>query len=530
MKLGKSAAALAIAGLCALALGSVALAATSLTLSQSSGPPGAGFDAQYRNTTNCSANTPSAQQVRFYFDGYPGSGTPGTAFNPGTSAVSGPGCQTPQVPLKFPAAARCGTHTVYGFIPNGNGGVVTGSVASAAYDLTCPQSPGPAGSKKPTPTPKPVPTPVPTKTARVVPTPSPLPTPFTIAGTPPVCAAGVERGAPATLGGAGASTKLPVVLYALAAAVMAGWGVLFALRLRHRRVTTAVRWGSFGGAVLLAGVLVLAGGLTRAHADSPTQGYYLVAADGGIFPFGTATGASFGSAATSKLPQPVVGMKSTPDGAGYWLVGADGAIYPFGSAVSHVYGSSSATRLDASIVGMESTPNGLGYWLVGTDGAVQGFGEAVDQTYGDTAHTRLKNPIVGMEATCTGHGYWLVASDGAIYAFGDALTHKYGGTAGRKLSSPIVAMEATRNGAGYWLVSADGGVFPFGNAVTHSYGSAAGTHLAKPIVDMEVTPSGKGYWLVAADGAVFPFGDAEGAGSAAGTTLAQPVVGIEAKP
>ena len=35
------------------------------------------------------------------------------------------------------------------------------------------------------------------------------------------------------------------------------------------------------------------------------------------------------------LNQPVVGMASTPDGKGYWLVAADGGIFSFGDAVFH---------------------------------------------------------------------------------------------------------------------------------------------------------------------------------------------------
>ena len=33
-----------------------------------------------------------------------------------------------------------------------------------------------------------------------------------------------------------------------------------------------------------------------------------------------------------RLNKPVVGMASTPDGAGYWLVAADGGIFAFGDA------------------------------------------------------------------------------------------------------------------------------------------------------------------------------------------------------
>ena len=64
-------------------------------------------------------------------------------------------------------------------------------------------------------------------------------------------------------------------------------------------------------------------------ATTPTgHGYWLVAADGGIFTFGDAT--STAPPAPSHLNQPIVGMAATPTGHGYWLVAADGGIFTFG--------------------------------------------------------------------------------------------------------------------------------------------------------------------------------------------------------
>ena len=65
------------------------------------------------------------------------------------------------------------------------------------------------------------------------------------------------------------------------------------------------------------------------------HGYWMVAADGGIFAFGDARFA--GSAGALHLAQPVVGMAATPDGHGYWMVAADGGVFAYGDA--HFYGS-----------------------------------------------------------------------------------------------------------------------------------------------------------------------------------------------
>ncbi|MCP5029406.1 MAG: YncE family protein [Actinomycetia bacterium] len=58
-------------------------------------------------------------------------------------------------------------------------------------------------------------------------------------------------------------------------------------------------------------------------AAHPTgNGYWLVASDGGIFTFGTAT--FHGSAAGGTDPRPAVGVAATPSGDGYWIARAAG--------------------------------------------------------------------------------------------------------------------------------------------------------------------------------------------------------------
>jgi hypothetical protein len=86
-------------------------------------------------------------------------------------------------------------------------------------------------------------------------------------------------------------------------------------------------------------------------------GYWTLAADGGIFSFGTAR--FFGSMGGRHLNQPVRGLTATPSGAGYWLVASDGGIFSFGDAA--FVGSTGGFRLNQPIVGMASTPSGRGY-------------------------------------------------------------------------------------------------------------------------------------------------------------------------
>jgi hypothetical protein len=249
-----------------------------------------------------------------------------------------------------------------------------------------------------------------------------------------------------------------------------------------------------------------------------TGGYWLVASDGGIFPFGNATG--YGSTGNVRLNRPIVGMARTPSGRGYWLVASDGGIFAFGDA--GFLGSTGGLPLNQPIVGMASTPSGRGYWLVASDGGIFPFGDAGG--WGSTGNLRLNRPIVGMAASPGGGGYWLVASDGGIFPFGDA--GGWGSAGSVQLNRPIVGMARTATGRGYWLVASDGGIFPFGDA--GGWGSTGNVQLNQPIAGMSASPSGRGYWLVASDGGIFPFGDAGGWGSTGNLRLNQPIVGMAA--
>jgi hypothetical protein len=208
-------------------------------------------------------------------------------------------------------------------------------------------------------------------------------------------------------------------------------------------------------------------------------------------------------------------------GSGYWLIGADGNVYPFGVSA---LGSLSANRPARPITGAAPTPSGSGYWLVGTDGGIFSFGDA--KFFGSTGAMRLNKPIVGMAATPSGRGYWLVASDGGIFAFGDA--GFYGSTGSIILNKPINGMSASMSGRGYRFVASDGGLFSFGDAPYA--GSGAGKRLRDPIVAMAGSPTGNGYWLVGAGGAVQAFGDVASKGGTSNGPIPAPIVAIITPP
>jgi hypothetical protein len=129
------------------------------------------------------------------------------------------------------------------------------------------------------------------------------------------------------------------------------------------------------------------------------------------------------------------GLLDTYTGSdGYWLVASDGGVFTEGNA--QFYGSTGNIVLNKPIVGMAATPDLKGYWLVASDGGVFTEGDAPFE--GSTGNIHLNQPIVGMAATPDGKGYWLVASDGGVFSEGDAVFE--GSTGNIVLNKPIGGM------------------------------------------------------------------------------------------
>lgn len=74
------------------------------------------------------------------------------------------------------------------------------------------------------------------------------------------------------------------------------------------------------------------------------------------------------------LNDPVVAVLSTLSGDGYWLVAADGGVFAYGDA--EFYGSMGGKGLAAPVTGATLHPSGEGYWLTAADGGVFAFGAA----------------------------------------------------------------------------------------------------------------------------------------------------------
>jgi hypothetical protein len=212
-------------------------------------------------------------------------------------------------------------------------------------------------------------------------------------------------------------------------------------------------------------------------------GYWLVASDGGIFTFGDATYhgsipgigiAPAGSSSPDRLNAPIVGMVPSADGGGYFMVAADGGVFAFGDAkfagscpgIGGCSGSAVAVLPDAS---------GNGYWLVTATGNVYAFGDAVN--YGAPGPQSV--PVTSAVRTPDGRGYWILYSNGSVAAFGDAAN--LGGPVGFVGgANPATTIFTTSDGNGYWVASANGSVYNYGDAPND--GGMAGQHLNGSII------------------------------------------------
>jgi hypothetical protein len=183
---------------------------------------------------------------------------------------------------------------------------------------------------------------------------------------------------------------------------------------------------------------------------------------------------AFGSSARSTSAE----YRYVVPSPGYWLAAADGGVFSFGAA--RFSGSMGGRHLNAPVVGIAATADDAGYWLVASDGGVFSFGDA--RFSGSMGGKHLNAPVVGIAATADDHGYWLVASDGGVFSFGDARFS--GSMGGTHLNAPVVGISSTPSYTGYWLVASDGGIFAF---ATRFSGSAADLRLVARIVGITST-------------------------------------------
>ncbi|WP_298210825.1 G1 family glutamic endopeptidase [Ferrimicrobium sp.] len=140
----------------------------------------------------------------------------------------------------------------------------------------------------------------------------------------------------------------------------------------------------------LSGSKPLNAPVTAIVAAPSGEGYWLIAEDGGVFDFGDAPflGSTYtygltGLSGSKPLNAPIVGAIATPSGNGYYMVAADGGVFDFGDAKfsGSTYdlgytGLSGKNPLPAKVTSLVVNPNGSGYYAVLGDGQVLAIGGA----------------------------------------------------------------------------------------------------------------------------------------------------------
>jgi len=266
---------------------------------------------------------------------------------------------------------------------------------------------------------------------------------------------------------------------------------------------------------------------SQSNADPP-PGYWMVGADGTVYPFGSAQAftdagnqANSGPAPTAT---PAVGLAPFDRGTGgYTLLYANGQTRCYGA--SFMCGTPVALHPGERATGIANNPDlGAGennrYWIFTSEGRALGNSTSL----GDMSGVKLNGPVLGGVATPSGRGYYMVASDGGIFTFGDATFE--GSMGGRPLNAPVEGLVPNQAGPGYWLVASDGGIFAFGGAPFR--GSLGATKLNKPIIGM--VAYGDGYLMVASDGGIFDFSDLPFAGSLGANPPRSPITSVTAVP
>lgn len=248
-----------------------------------------------------------------------------------------------------------------------------------------------------------------------------------------------------------------------------------------------------------SGIRRLDAGGAVARADPPLVA---VTRTGAVFTHGS--GAFTGSLAGVPLRAAIVDVATIPTGSGYWLAAADGGVFSYGLPFR---GGAAGLDLRSPIVGI-AAPGARGYWLAAADGGVFAFGVPY---LGSAAGQRLRAPIVGMAAVPGRPGYWLAAADGGVFAFGDAPF--LGAAPAPAGAGPVTGIAASATGRGYVLVRSTGEVHAFGDARVPC---DARLPAGDPAVDIALVRGTGAFVVATAAGRVVGLGDGVASGTIAG--------------
>ncbi|MEZ5279615.1 MAG: hypothetical protein R2770_04010 [Acidimicrobiales bacterium] len=196
---------------------------------------------------------------------------------------------------------------------------------------------------------------------------------------------------------------------------------------------------------------------------STGQGYWVAHADGLVTAHGDAK--YFGDVSWVALDQPIVAIAAAANDAGYYLLAADGGVFAIPVTLPW-YGSVPEVAGDTGTRAVAIQITGAGYRVFHDDGGVFAFGDA---TFAGSVPgvlppgAALDRPIVDAIQGPDSDSYGLIGGDGGVFAFGMVFAGSAGGT-GR---SDIVGASPDGEG-GYVLASTNGELTRFGGDAVSS--------------------------------------------------------------
>ena len=155
------------------------------------------------------------------------------------------------------------------------------------------------------------------------------------------------------------------------------------------------------------------------------------------------------------LPKP---CQASP-GQGYWMTAADGGLFAYCNAgFLWLYGRPEGCRSDRRQWRLRPVSR-----ATGRSGPTAEFTLLVTLAFTGrlgTSDLRSRWSAWPERRVATVIGWWRQMAASLL----TAMPASYGSMGGKPLNKPIVGMAATPSGDGYWLVASDGGVFAFGDA------------------------------------------------------------------
>jgi hypothetical protein len=148
-------------------------------------------------------------------------------------------------------------------------------------------------------------------------------------------------------------------------------------------------------------------------------------------------------------------MANTKDDRGYWLVAADGGVFTFGDAPFYgaFPGATSSKTVAISNLGINP-----GYAITYDNGLVAFFNHGpATEVFLPQLNARVVGSAIDQ---ATKSGYWLAAADGGVITFGGAPF--YGSLGNQTLDAPVVGIAVSSYNLGYLLLDSRGEVASFG--------------------------------------------------------------------